>query len=184
VDPPKGGPAVFFAFGAGLHMSGIDLNNANLGDFKPRDVANTIVNTSTHYAEIFELLKKDLDLIDSRVTALEQQQEYSVEQKKAVTQTLTQMMHENKTSKDVYDLLEKQIDNEQGDRERRRGYLDKVLIAVLAFSAANMLLELLRAFRASGRRARSYLQDNVSTSSRQRQHVFKTTSAQRQKPST
>lgn len=118
-----------------------------MGDFKPRDVANTIVNTTAHYGEIFELLKKDLDLLDGRITVLEQKQEYSTEQRKAVTQTLTQMMHENKTSKDVYELLERQINREHGDRERRRGYLDKVLIAVLAFSAAGVLLDLLRVIR-------------------------------------
>jgi len=134
-------------------MSSVDMSGASVGDFKPRDVAQTIVNTSAHYNEIFELLKKDLDGLEGRVTSLERQQEYSVEQKKAVTQTLAQMMHENKTSKDVYELLEQQINREHSDRDKRRSYLDKVLIAVLAFSVANIVLDLFRVMRRPGQLA-------------------------------
>lgn len=140
---------MFFVVSEVIAMSTLDLGGAQMGDFKPRDIAGLITNINLYTDELFKLLKIDLDVLDARVTQLEKTDEAHSDERQALTQIVMALGVDSTSVREVHNLLKKQIDHEQTDRNQRRRHLDIVLLLVLAFSAAGMLLDLLRVFRRS-----------------------------------
>lgn len=134
-------------------MSSVDLSNTQMGDFNPRDVAQTINHIYAQLGDVLRLIENDVAAHEKRLDVLEGWQSRYTEEKKALTGLLIGARNEARTISDVHNLLKEQIDAERNERTDRRKHLDTTLRAVLAVAACNLLLNIYRVIRRPGQLA-------------------------------
>jgi hypothetical protein len=130
-----------------------DFTGAQLGDMNQRDVARTIYNITTGLESVTRILQLDVDRLHQRADALERTEAYEINQRQAMTRLITMLGSESHTVGDVHKLLERQINGDHLERIARQRWLNSVLSSLIALSVINVLLNIYRVLRGSGRTA-------------------------------
>jgi hypothetical protein len=151
--PLIGGLAWCFCYLLVGVMASIDMSGASLGDFNPRDVAQTINHIYAQLGDVLRMLENDIAAHETRIAGLETWQSRYTDEKKSLTALLIGARNEARTISDVHKLLKEQIDAERNERAHRRKHLDSTLTAVFALGAANLLLHVYRVLRRPGQLA-------------------------------
>ena len=135
-------------------MASLDMGGAQLGDFAPRDVAQTINHIYAQLGDVLRLIENDVAAHEKRLEVLEGWQSRYTDEKKALTGLLIGARNEARTISDVHNLLKEQMDSERGERLERRRHLDTTLRIVLGLVACNLLLNIYRVVRRPGQLAK------------------------------
>lgn len=116
-----------------------NLQGGQAGDVTARDSAGgNIYNITNDIAEGLKMLIDDINRIDVRLTTLEQLENQHIEERRSIMRVVSIMSIEAQHAKDLKELFEKRIAEDAGERITRQRYVDRLLLALLAISAANV----------------------------------------------
>ena len=119
----------------------VDMSQSQMGDTSLRDIAGRDVNTIvTNIDKIIALITGDIERLEARISSIEGAQSLYAQERQALTRALTVLATENKSVRDIQEMLESQIKLDRAERTQRRIALDVTLIALVCCNIGTIVL--------------------------------------------